>query len=80
MLNTKSTEVGNTLSEEIEKINMEIDKHFNHQNIENKRVKDLITKVKTENTALTNQLKYLEKRIDEIWKLVGVEIPYDDNE
>ena len=77
MLNTKSNDVEITLLEEINKVDTEINKHFHHQNIENKRIKDHITKVKTENTALHNQLKYLEKRIDQMWKLVGVEINPD---
>lgn len=78
MLKTKGDEVDTTLSEEINKVNMEIEKHVHHQNIENKRIWDLITKVKTDNTALTNKLKCLHNRLDEIWRQVGLEIVFDE--
>lgn len=80
ILHLKGNEVDSTLKEEIEKIDIELTKHFDHQKIENNRIRNFIDQIKIENVTLTNQIRDINKRINELWNVVGLEINHNNED
>lgn len=70
-LRKKTSEVKNTLIQELGKVEDEMKRHFAHQKSENTRLQQQITHLKTEKTTLQNQLIALHRRISDLEMQVG---------
>lgn len=71
MLKIKTHEVKQTLSQELNKVEEEMKRHFSHQKAENSRLQQQISQLKTEKTVLQNQLIALQRRITDLEMQVG---------
>ncbi|KRX00653.1 hypothetical protein PPERSA_00880 [Pseudocohnilembus persalinus] len=69
----KTQDVKKSLTNELNRIEEEMRRHFAHQKAENGRLQDQISKIKGEKTALTQQLLGLQKRITEVEIQIGAE-------
>ncbi|MCQ2815714.1 MAG: hypothetical protein MJ252_00460 [archaeon] len=67
----KGKEVKNTLMQELDKLEEELKNHFSAQIAENGRMLKQINALKTEKTALTNELIALQRRMMDLEQQVG---------
>ena len=71
VLTTKIEDVRKGLFGELNKVEVEMNKHFTHQKAENGRLQQQITTLKGEKTSLEQQLMLLQRRINELESQVG---------
>lgn len=71
LLRTKNNEVKQTLTQELNKVEEEMKRHFAHQKAENSRLQQQISQLKTEKTVLSNQLQAIHRRIVDLEMQVG---------
>lgn len=73
VLNMKTVDIKDTITEELQTIEDEMKKHFSHQKAENSRLQQQITSLKGEKTSLQQQLIGLQRRIGELEMQIGSE-------
>ena len=71
LLRLKNNEVKQTLTQELNKVEEEMKRHFAHQKAENSRLQQQISQLKTEKTVLSNQLQAIQRRIVDLEMQVG---------
>lgn len=71
LLRLKNNEVKQTLTQELNKVEEEMKRHFAHQKAENSRLQQQISQLKTEKTVLSNQLQSIQRRIVDLEMQVG---------
>lgn len=69
----KTTEVKNSLLQELDKVEEEMKRHYSHQIAENNRMLQQISSLKSEKTTLMNQLIALQRRLLDLEEQVGHE-------
>ncbi|MCQ2820283.1 MAG: hypothetical protein MJ252_23705 [archaeon] len=67
----KASKIEDDVEGSIDKMDSEIQKSLSHQKAENSRLQQQITQLKGDNTVITNQLKAVQKRIEDIELQVG---------
>ncbi|EGR29030.1 hypothetical protein IMG5_164990 [Ichthyophthirius multifiliis] len=73
VLQMKTQDVKKTLTNELARMEEEMNRHFSHQKQENQRLDYQITSLKGEKTALQQQLLGVQRRITELETQVGNE-------
>ena len=71
LLRLKNNEVKQTVTQELNKVEEEMKRHFAHQKAENSRLQQQISQLKTEKTVLSNQLQAIQRRIVDLEMQVG---------
>ena len=61
----------------INTLNSQIDKHFNHQHIENDKMQHDLTELNGDKASMSMQLVEFEERLNDIQRNIGYEIPMD---
>lgn len=78
MQKEKPLQIAAEIEHRINTLDSQIEKHFNHQNIENEKMQHDLTELKGDKSSINMQLVEAEANLKDIELAIGVEMPVDE--